>query len=596
MKRRTVAVIISILLIVLVVGSGYLVYIHYFIPTVTNNETMTSPDGSVVLHIPEGAQTAGTRITFKTNPAAAKSLNDTAKGFSALGSPIDIDVVNGALEPGKVQVILSYNPQALPRGVTPTNLGMAVFDPGFDAWMPIGSTVDAKAHTISAIAPHFSTFAKIFLDPLKKVVQVGKFIIHTDITGTMTIARWFTDLSTQLIVSFVKDLFGIAPSLACSPTSQELLVTTTSLLHRLTACAESASKGDNTLRLRNGYGFPVRMNPFPQGVTQKFSDVLNNGSDLVNLIRNGFWATQHEAVIPGASLGSVTVTSNMKQSVKLSLNLDALSIGEDVGLTVLQIFAPVEKLAGAAGEGGVKAALEELFTVGKVEDKPGTPAAWVAKNLDVLNCLKTDVQTFLASATSFDKDNVGKLVGLAKDCVATVLGLSNLESVLVDILGSLKIIPSAVEAAVAEALNKALPPGFNPNTTSYSVTVIRSNIATYVGTWHVHGYDMTINADSTGQDVWHDGFTASGAWCNGYDSIAFTPMPNGSLLGVIQSSWYTPPGQCLQGSWTAGDQFTLTHQGDHLLYQAWQGPNLSANSGYLCDAYASSQGWNQCGA
>ncbi len=30
------------------------------------------------------------------------------------------------------------------------NLGMAVFDPNFDAWMPLGSTVDIQNHTVSA--------------------------------------------------------------------------------------------------------------------------------------------------------------------------------------------------------------------------------------------------------------------------------------------------------------------------------------------------------------------------------------------------------------------------------------------------------------
>ncbi len=600
MKRWTMTVIAVVFLVVLV-GGGYLAYIHNLIPVITNNGTLTSPDGSVVLHIPAGAQTPGTRITFKTNTSAAKSLNETAKGFSALGSPVDIDIVSGALEPGKVQVTLSYNPQALPEGVTPTNLGMAVFDPGFDAWMPIGSTVDAKAHTISAIAPHFSTFSAIFLDPLKQVVHVGGLTINTVINAQITITRWYIDLYKQVIVSFVKDLFGIAPALTCSPQSQELTVTTMSLLNRLTACAESASKGDNTLRLRNGYGFPVRINLFPQGVTQRLSDVFTNGGDLVNLIRNGFWATQHEAVIPGANLGSLTVTSSMKHSVKLSLNLDALSVAEDVGLVVLQLFAPIGKLADAAGEGGVKAVLQEIFTVGKVEAKSGTPAAWVSKNFDMLSCINTAAHSGSVVTTSFSMENIGKLVDVARGCIATVLEKANLEGVLVDILGSLNIIPDVVEASVAEALNKALPPGFNPNTTSYTVTVTRFDAqavySTYLGTWHVHGYDLTIKPDNTGQDIWHDGFSPAGDWCNGNDTIAFTVMPDGSLVGTVQSSWYTPAGDgCLPGDWQPGDYFSLVHQGNHLLYQTWSDSNPVSSPNYLCDQYATGQGWNQCGA
>lgn len=76
MKRRTIAAIAIIFLVVLV-SSGYLVYTHYLISALINNGTITSSDGSVVLHIPDGTHTAGMRITFKTNPSAAKSLKMT---------------------------------------------------------------------------------------------------------------------------------------------------------------------------------------------------------------------------------------------------------------------------------------------------------------------------------------------------------------------------------------------------------------------------------------------------------------------------------------------------------------------------------------
>lgn len=140
-----------------------------------------------------------------------------------------------------------------------------------------------------------------------------------------------------------------------------------------------------------------------------------------------------------------------------------------------------------------------------------------------------------------------------------------------------------------------------PGKDKYGIIISRSNtqaiLATYVGTWYIHGGSMTINADSTGQDVWHDGFTDAGVWCNGYDSIAFTPMLDGSLVGEIKSTWYDPPGdQCLQVPSMIGDKFTLKHSGDHLLYEVWLGPKVSWYTGYLCDAYAGDQGWPQCGA
>ena len=148
---------------------------------------------------------------------------------------------------------MKYNPLALPKGVTPTNLGMAVFDPNFDAWMPLGSMVNPQTHTVSAIAPHFSVFSVVFLDPTKLLVHVGGFVISTVINGATTIARWFGDLLKQLIVVTFKDLFGIAPDLqrSCSPPSQDVIVGTKSILNRLTACAIPASGGDIKLRIRS---------------------------------------------------------------------------------------------------------------------------------------------------------------------------------------------------------------------------------------------------------------------------------------------------------------------------------------------------------
>ncbi|HVB72446.1 MAG TPA: alpha/beta fold hydrolase [Ktedonobacteraceae bacterium] len=117
----------------------------------------------------------------------------------------------------------------------------------------------------------------------------------------------------------------------------------------------------------------------------------------------------------------------------------------------------------------------------------------------------------------------------------------------------------------------------------------------YIGAWHVHGYDLTIKSDRTGQDIWHDGFSPSGDWCNGNDSITFTVMPDGSLVGTVENSWYTPANDgCSSGDWQPGDRFTLVHQGNHLLYQTWEPPVPDAN--YLCDTYAAGQGWGQCGA
>jgi hypothetical protein len=135
----------------------------------------------------------------------------------------------------------------------------------------------------------------------------------------------------------------------------------------------------------------------------------------------------------------------------------------------------------------------------------------------------------------------------------------------------------------------------------YQILITRSDPAaafsTYIGVWHVHGYDLTIKADSTGMDVWHNGFSDAGNWCNGNDTVTFVVMADGSLTGTITNEWFTPQesGCPLTGTTLqTGHTFSLVHKGDHLLYQTWSDPTQGSN--YLCDLYAAGQGWGQCGA
>jgi len=461
--------------LLLVVAAGYLAYANNLVPFLrTSPGTIASSDGSVELHIPDGAQTPGTYITFTPDPSAAQSLNLTARGVSALGSPVNIAVMNGTLAANRVLVTMKYNPLALPKGVTPTNLGMAVFDPNFDAWMPLSSTVNPQTHTVSAIAPHFSLFSLIFLDPAKKIVHVAGFVISTNINGTITIVKWFGDLLGKLLVATIKDLFGIAPDLrpTCSPPSQDIIVGTKSALNRLTACAVSASNGDESLRMRNGYGFPLRINTFPPGYTQSWNDISTNGGDILNLVRNGYYHFLRQAVLPGADLGSLTVKSTRQGTSQLNLNLDATSIAEDVYLSVLLLIVPVDNVAGAYGEKGIVNALQEVVRAGKNKGEDG-PSKWLKQAFDGLDCVNSFAHYIAGLIPPFKKENVGSISNVGTKCVSFIMDTLNRESVLVDILGSLKIVPEVVETAVAVALSTGQFPGFNSNTTQYSITVTR---------------------------------------------------------------------------------------------------------------------------
>lgn len=303
-------------------------------------------------------------------------------------------------------------------------------------------------------------------------MHVDGFVISTVINGTITIVKWFGDLLGKLIRATINDLFGIAPHLTCSPVSSDLVVEARSILNRLTACAQPASNGDESLRMRNGYGFPLRVNTFPSGYTQSWNDIFINGGDVLNQVRNGYWHFWRQAVLPGADLGSLTVKSTRQGTSQLNLNLDATSIAEDVVLSVLLLFVPVDKVAGAYGEKGIVNALQEVVRIGKNKGGDG-PSKWLQQAFDGLDCVNTFAHYIAKLIPPFKKENLGSIVDVGRKCVSSIMDTLNLESVLVDILGSLKIVPEVVEATVAVALSTGQFPGFDSNTTQYSITVTR---------------------------------------------------------------------------------------------------------------------------
>lgn len=144
----------------------------------------------------------------------------------------------------------------------------------------------------------------------------------------------------------------------------------------------------------------------------------------------------------------------------------------------------------------------------------------------------------------------------------------------------------------------------------YAVLITHTNeaavLATYVGVWHVHDYNLTINADGAGSSITYIGpctmSFSDTRMCQEDASIQFTVNSSGSIMGTIVGLTYKYgdgsgniwpyPGTPVGAEEHLGGTFTLVHQGSHLLYQTWNGNS----SNYLCDPYASGAGWGQCGA
>lgn len=408
----------------------------------TQAPAFTSTDGSSSIDVPAGAMTPGTSVDFIPAPAETPGLNATLRGATAAGIPVDLQVTNGSLAPGRSTVTLTYNPALIPAGLTADQVGLAVFDRQLDSWVPILSAkADPIRHTVSGVAPHFSLFSAVVLNPAKALVNVAGKAIHTVIDSTVTFAKWAAQLLTELTRTLVKDLFGIAPDLACKPAATDVTVTTKSLLNRLTACAQTGTDRDTTVQLRNGYAFPLRLDTLPAGLTLRLGDVWNNGDDLVNLVRNAYWALQNRAVLGGAALGTVTATTELKKTATTTMDIDSDAVGFDMALAFLMVIAPEQATLKPAIKSAAEAAIKGTVTKGEA----GKPSAWVGQAFSLIDCVVKQAHT-TPPTELFTATGVRATADVVHACLSDLLKQLNLHGALVELLGTVKVIPETAES------------------------------------------------------------------------------------------------------------------------------------------------------
>jgi hypothetical protein len=448
------------------------------------------------------------------------------------------------------------------------------------------------------MAPHFSWFSPIVLDHLKAIVNAGGKLITTVIDATVTIVRWTLDLAAELAVELGKDLLGIAPELRCAKASQDVTVETSSLLNRLSACTDVADGKNVTLRLRNGFAFPVRTEKLPDGIVLGWQDTFDNGADLANLVRNLFWMTRGQAVVGGAALGRMTVTPAMKASAAVKMELDGDALAFDMVLAVLLVLAPETAVIKAAikktMQAGVKAALK---TTG-----------WLKAASDALECTNSawhGAKYAKLLADPFSKASVQAQAEVVQGCLGTVLGRLDLKGAVKDLIASVKTIPALLQTVlypVAISLGEQL--GIYQHKPPAATVRRTSREASFAGHWAVHGLTLDIAKNGTGTMWWNAGPCTSSLtetrMCAGNATIKFTPGPNGRLDGVYTRVWY------LGWDGQPVDDYEYAANGDHVGQRFWLAKNPADKTGhtlisgggsaddpdgpgnpYLCDGHAS---------
>jgi hypothetical protein len=129
-------------------------------------------------------------------------------------------------------------------------------------------------------------------------------------------------------------------------------------------------------------------------------------------------------------------------------------------------------------------------------------------------------------------------------------------------------------------------------------------VASYVGEWYIHGSNMTVNADGTGELVGNEGPCTGVSMCEGYIEFIWESTDDGKVIGTITERWivdsegvvYTPENDTdIYWSDLPGETFTLFDvQGDRTMQfirndvedspHQFCGPGATEDDEYLCGA------------
>ena len=580
----------------------------------SRSTTLRSPDGRTTLTVPKGAMAPGAKVRFENGDA--KKAADVAKKTLALksaGTPVNINATSGSLAPGKIQVTMHYDPSLIPAGLTDRQVGLAVFDEHFDTWVPIlNAKVDPKTQSVTGLGPHFSWFDTYVLDPAKKVIHVAGQVIKTTIDASITVNEWFNGVINDLTVELVKDLFGVADGLECKPSDLSTDVTTKSALNRLSGCTQSTGSADIKLRLRNGFAFPMLLDEVPEQLRIKMDDVWENGSDLTNLLRNLYWVTQGRMVLSGAELGSITVTPDMKSKVTAHMNIDDSAVAFDAVIAFLMVIAPEAAGAKAAIKSGMESALKGVVSVGEL----GKAESLVREAYDAMDCVVGELHAKPSAANEvFKSAGMQTSADVAHSCLSKILGTAHLEGALFELLSTLKVIPEIIEATIYHKVDDFTKIIGNFEITPPSATVTYNPFGSFAGTWTVHGAQLVIRRNGTGDLTWNGGPCSNSddleqdlasPLCEGHSQVTFTLTGNGRLQGTYGPVSFTSndTGESMPpppGDWPSGGQtFYLRHyENDTNLLVSSNGTGTRPGNPYFCSLYAENHNdstYQLCGA
>lgn len=182
------------------------------------------PTGTVALSIASG--TFSGAVTLSISAPAANTVPAGGGGLAALATPIviQIDATDGSgilREPSlPVPISVTYGSAGL-GGISPGSLVIASYEPLHRAWVPLPTTRNVAAQSVTAITPHLSLFQVMGLsaatslayvnfgpNPLRPLVNPGQLMTFRNLPAGARLTM-FTYIGEK-IADFEADATGIA--------------------------------------------------------------------------------------------------------------------------------------------------------------------------------------------------------------------------------------------------------------------------------------------------------------------------------------------------------------------------------------------------
>ncbi|MBA7618770.1 hypothetical protein ES703_26102 [subsurface metagenome] len=121
---------------------------------------VTSEDGNLTITIPKGTVALGKdgKRLKRLEASVDESPPAPPEDAHIIGLAYNFGPAGATFDPG-ITFTWSYDPDALPEGVDPEDLVLAYYDG--EKWVELDCVVDTENNTITALVPHFTTFAII---------------------------------------------------------------------------------------------------------------------------------------------------------------------------------------------------------------------------------------------------------------------------------------------------------------------------------------------------------------------------------------------------------------------------------------------------